>query len=141
AATLVRPRKETSMFRQPRVRFVLLSTLAALALLLTSPAATGASTSAATTSSPAGAASMTAAPPCAPATDFDPSNFSNPTRIDNRWLPLIPGTQSILEGSANRGGGTQPNRVVFPATNLTKVIKGVSPVVVWDRAINGGQSQ
>jgi len=84
---------------------------------------------------------MTAAPSCAPAIDFDPSNFSNPTRIDNRWLPLIPGTQSILEGSANRGGGTQPHRVVFTVTNLTKVINGVRTVVVWDRDYDQGQLQ
>jgi hypothetical protein len=30
--------------------------------------------------------------------DFDLSNFSRPTDIDNQWFPLRPGTQYVLEG-------------------------------------------
>ncbi len=31
--------------------------------------------------------------------DFDPSNFDQPTQIDNPWFPLQPGTQFVYEGS------------------------------------------
>jgi hypothetical protein len=126
------------MFRQRRARFALLSTLAVLMLLMTNAGAAGASASQATAAAPAAASIRSTSLPCA-VTRFDPHTFSNPTRIDNRWLPLIPGTQLILEGRANRGGGVLPHRVVFTVTNLTKVIDGVRTVVVWDRDINDGQ--
>jgi hypothetical protein len=71
--------------------------------------------------------------------DFDPRNFSEPTRIDNRWSPLEPGTRYVYEGRANRGRGRLPHRVVFTVTDLTKVINGVRSVVLWDRDFNGGR--
>ncbi len=126
------------MFREQRVRSALLSILAALVLLLTSVGAAGASPSQATTPSPAGASNMSAAPPCA-VTPFDAHNFSKPTKIDNQWLPLVPGTQLTLEGSANPGPGVEPHRVVTTITNVTKVINGVRTLVLWDRDYDAGQ--
>src|SRR3954452_9343042 len=62
--------------------------------------------------------------------DFDPQgNFSAPTRVDNRWHPLVPGTQFVFEGRANRGHGARPHRVIFTVTGLTKTIDGVAAVV------------
>lgn len=75
---------------------------------------------------------------CAPASDFDPNDFSNPTLIDNEWLPLVPGRQFVLDGHANRGGGLLPHRVVTTVTDLTKVIDGVPTVVVFDQDFNEG---
>jgi hypothetical protein len=66
-------------------------------------------------------------------------SFSNPTRIDNRWLPLAPGTQFVLRGRSNRGHGLRRHRVVFTVTDLTKVIDGVQTLVLWDRDYNGGE--
>jgi hypothetical protein len=71
--------------------------------------------------------------------DFDPANFSDPSRIDNVWSPLVPGTRLVYEGRANRGQGRLPHRVVFTVTDLTKVIDGVRSVVLWDRDFNGGR--
>lgn len=70
--------------------------------------------------------------------DFDPGRFSTPTRIDNRFTPLVPGTQFILVGRANRGEGRRAHRVVFTVTDLTKVIDGVRTRVLWDRDFNAG---
>src|SRR5262245_41664349 len=70
---------------------------------------------------------------------FHRGNFSNPTAINNRFFPLVPGTQYILDGVANRGGGLLPHRVVFTVTDVTKVIDGVSCVVLWDRDYNNSQ--
>jgi hypothetical protein len=67
--------------------------------------------------------------------------FSDPVRIDNRWFPLTPGTQFILEGRANRGHGRLRHRVVFSVTDLTKVINGVRNLVLWDRDYNVGRLQ
>ena len=97
------------MFREQRVRSALLRTLAVLLLLLVSAGAVGASASQAPTSSTAGASNMTATASCNPAIDFDSNNFAYPTKINNKWLPLVPGTQLILEGRANRGGVPLPH--------------------------------
>lgn len=67
---------------------------------------------------------------------FDANNFSNSTKIDNKFLPLVPGTQFIMEGRSNRGDGVLPHRVVFTVTDLTKTIHGVKTVVLYDRDYN-----
>jgi hypothetical protein len=71
--------------------------------------------------------------------DYDRDNFNNSTKIDNKWYPLVPGTQFIYEGRSNRGFGRLPHRVVFTVTDLTKVIDGARSVVLWDRDINAGK--
>jgi hypothetical protein len=71
--------------------------------------------------------------------DFDRKNFSDSTTIDNKWSPLVPGTQYIFEGRSNRGLGRLPHRVVFTVTDLTKVVDGVPSVVLWDRDYNDGK--
>src|SRR4051812_27519690 len=69
--------------------------------------------------------------------DFDPTgNFSASTAVDNRWQPLVPGTQYVFEGRSNRGDGPRPHRVIFTVTGLTKKINGVDAVVLFDRDIN-----
>jgi hypothetical protein len=71
--------------------------------------------------------------------DFDREEFHKSTRIDNRFLPMIPGTQFTLEGTSNLGPGVEPHRVVFTVTDVTKVINGVRTVVIWDRDIHQGR--
>jgi hypothetical protein len=63
---------------------------------------------------------------------FDARSFSNPTRVDNRYYPLIPGSQLVLEGEATRSDGRRPHRLVLTVTDLTKVISGVKTRVIWD---------
>ena len=107
------------MFGKQRIRFIMLSVLVALLLPLTS----------------IGVFNAVATPFCDPAVNFNSSNFPKSPKIDNRWLPLIPGTQLTLEGSTSQG----VHRVVFTVTDLTKVIDGVRTVVVWDRDFNDSQ--
>src|ERR671917_97303 len=74
------------------------------------------------------------------AEDFERAQFDDPTHIDNRWLPLTPGTQLVLEGSAIPDeGGRQPRRVVTTVTDLSKVIDGVRTLVIWERDFTAGQ--
>ena len=122
------------MFIKQLVQFVLLSTLVALQLLLKSAGAQEISASLVTTSPPnvAPTQGLLVFP-------FDPNNFSNPTHINNRWLPLVPGTVLELRGQANRGGGVDLHRVIFTVTDLTKVINGVRTVVVLDRDVSNNQ--
>jgi hypothetical protein len=67
-----------------------------------------------------------------PVPPVDPANFPAPTKIDNRWFPLVPGTQFVVKGYANRNGAPLGHQIVSTVTDLTKVINGVSTVVVWE---------
>ena len=71
---------------------------------------------------------------------FDAASFTQPTRIDNAWMPLVPGTRFVYEGSTVEDDGTVvPHRVVINVTDLTKVIGGVRAVVTWDLDYSDGE--
>jgi hypothetical protein len=78
-------------------------------------------------------------PGCDRLVAFDPAEFGSPTLIDNRFLPLTPGTQLVLEGRANRTGELLPHTVTFTVTDLVKVIDGVPTRVMWDVDENEGE--
>jgi hypothetical protein len=72
--------------------------------------------------------------------DFDRHKFSTASAtVDNRWLPLVPGTQFVYDGTANRGKGTGAHRVIFTVTDVTKSIDGVRTAVIWDRDVQDGE--
>lgn len=83
-------------------------------------------------------ASSNLVPECASITPFNRGNFTNSTKIDNRFLPFAPGTQFILEGSAATSGGAVTRQIVLTVTDLTKVVNGVRSVVLLDKDINDG---
>jgi hypothetical protein len=92
--------------------------------------------------SPPGTTATVAAPRViAPATDhdFDRRKFAHSTRIDNPFSPLVPGTQYVFEGRANRGEGQRHHEVITTVTDLTKTVDGVRAVVIWERDINAGR--
>jgi hypothetical protein len=69
--------------------------------------------------------------------DFDSRNFHASTAITNRFLPLVPGTQFTLDGTAVRGTkGT--HRVIFTVTDVTKWVDHARTLVIWDRDIQDG---
>lgn len=72
--------------------------------------------------------------------DFDPNEFSNSTQIDNKWMPMKPGTRYTYEGTTIQDDGTAvPHRVVINVTDMTKVIGGVRSVVTWDLDYSDGE--
>src|SRR5215467_16072184 len=71
------------------------------------------------------------------ATVFDKSNFRNPLEIDNKYLPLKPGTTLIYEGKNEDG----PTRDVFAVTNDTKEIMGIPTRVVHDDGYVKGEHE
>src|SRR5829696_4517128 len=79
------------------------------------------------------------APLTGSAEDFERARFDDPTDIDNRWLPLTPGTQLVYEGSAIDDGERISRRVVTTVTDLSKVIDGVRTLVIWERDFTAGQ--
>ena len=68
---------------------------------------------------------------------FDKSNFTNPLKIDNKYLPLKPGTTLIYEGKSDG----DPTRDVFVVTNDTKEIMGIPTRVVHDDGYVKGEHE
>jgi hypothetical protein len=64
--------------------------------------------------------------------EIDPSMFAH--RIDNPYLPLIPGTSLFYEGISDGERETE----VFEVTHRTKTVLGVRATVVRDRVFVGG---
>jgi len=71
--------------------------------------------------------------------ELDPANFDRSTTIDNEWLPLKPGTQSVYEGFNVEDGEKIPHSVVDTVTDLTKVINGVRTVVSVEEDYSEGK--
>jgi hypothetical protein len=92
----------------------------------------------ATTASPK--ASSTAAPKAnANYKKFDPKNFVDPIGDQNNWYPLVPGNQTLRDGSINRGSRKLHHQLRVTVTDVTKVINGVKTVAILDQDINQGQ--
>jgi hypothetical protein len=64
--------------------------------------------------------------------DFDAATFDTGAAIDNQWTPFVPGTQFVLEGTADRGEGVTVHRVTLTVTDLTKEVNGVQTRVLHD---------
>ncbi len=72
--------------------------------------------------------------------DFDPNNFDNSTVIDNKWIPMKPGTFWAYEGTAVDDEGKKVDRrIEFTVTDLTKEIQGVRTVVGWIEDFTDGE--
>jgi hypothetical protein len=70
---------------------------------------------------------------------FDPKNFSASLSDVNRWVPMVPGIQSVRKGLVNVGGRRLPHIRVTTVTDVTKMVNGVRAVLVLDQDIDGGQ--
>lgn len=71
---------------------------------------------------------------------LDPTQFPQPTQFNNRYFPLVPGTQYVYDGRSDRDGtGLRPARVVFTVTDATKVVNGVRSRVIWDQDYFDGE--
>ena len=84
------------------------------------------------------------APPDPAATDvstskLDPANFGEPATGRNPYLPLVPGSQSVREGSTEVGGRKVPHQVTTTITDAYRTIVGVRTVLALDYEVDGGQ--
>jgi hypothetical protein len=61
-----------------------------------------------------------------------PARFT--TKVENPWMPLVPGTTLTYEGTSEG----DPERDVFRVTSRTKVVGGVRCVVIDDRVYSKG---
>ena len=70
--------------------------------------------------------------------DFDAATFDETSAdVDNRFMPLRPGSRLAFKGSDKRGKGRSSHRVEIIVTDLTRVIDGVNTTVVWERDFVG----
>jgi hypothetical protein len=112
-----------------------------------SPAAPTATTAAAqqqTTTSAASAAETTTATTKVRLANANPDRFNrkdfgSPIGDANKWLPLIPGNQSVRDGTLFRGSRKLRHRRRITITDVQKVVNGVRTVLVLDQDIDAGQ--
>jgi hypothetical protein len=112
---------------EPRIRFALLWPLAALLGLLTIAGLAGFSAGQAG-AAPAAGGRVASTDPCIKRARFDDDNFPHRPAITSRFLPMIPGTKTTLEGNVEG----VPHRVEFVVTDLVKRMAGVRTLVIWD---------
>jgi hypothetical protein len=72
--------------------------------------------------------------------DVDAKNFSRPTIIDNKYMPLKPGMQFVFEGwTIDDEDKKVPHKVIDVITDLVKDINGIETVILWERDIVNGK--
>jgi hypothetical protein len=72
-------------------------------------------------------------------TKFNPKSFGPPIGDANPWLPLVPGYQSVVDGTLFRGRRELHHRRRQTVTDVTKQVDGVRTVLVLDQDIDAGQ--
>jgi hypothetical protein len=89
---------------------------------------------------PASDGARASAPPAEriSAEDYDPLLFDNAATVENKWYPLKPGSRLLYRGSSVEDGERLYHSVDVIVTDLTKVIDGVTNVVVWERDYTEG---
>jgi hypothetical protein len=133
------------MHRRPHWRSAWLSVLIPPALALATLTATGPARAAVgQTAAPSVAplSAVAASTSCGRVPRLDRSDFPSQPRIDNRFYPLVPGMQFVLDGFVVGDDGLQhPHRIETTVTDLTKVIDGVRTIVILDKDFQDGELQ
>jgi len=70
---------------------------------------------------------------------FDRKDFGEPVGDANTWFPLVPGNQSVRDGTLFRGSRQLRHRRRITVTDVEKVVNGVRTVLVLDQDIDAGQ--
>jgi hypothetical protein len=70
---------------------------------------------------------------------FNRKDFGEPVGDANKWLPLVPGNQSVRDGTLFRGSRELRHRRRITITDVQKVVNGVRTVLVLDQDIDAGQ--
>jgi hypothetical protein len=120
-----------------RVRLAVVAAIVAVPTLLPLTAVAAPQAGSATRS--VGGSGVAVPESCSLPTGFAARKFPDRPRIDNRYLPALPGTRYVFEGTANTDEGIIQRRIVTTVTDMTKVVNGVRTVVIWDRDFNDGE--
>lgn len=65
--------------------------------------------------------------------------FGAPTAIDNPWLPLVAGTQTVFDGEMTVDGVRIAHSITSTVTDLVKVVDGIETVVVYEVDVVAGE--
>ncbi len=72
--------------------------------------------------------------------EVNAKNFSRPTVINNKYMPLKPGSQVVYEGwTIDDEDKKVPHKVIHIVTDLVKEINGIETVIIWERDIVNGK--
>ena len=127
------------MFRNRRASSAWLGAVTLAAVFLTTSVVASAAPSRTRST---GEASVGSKSSCDRVPRFDRKEFPKSPEIDNRFLPLEPGTQFDVDGFVIDEKGTKhPHRIETTVTDLTKVIDGVNTIVVLDVDLEDGLLQ
>ena len=89
--------------------------------------------------SPAGRPAQ-AASSCDVVPAFDAARFPDQPRIDNRFLPLLPGMHLVLDGYVVADDGRRhPHRIETTMTDVTKVIDGVRTAMGYETDVQDAE--
>lgn len=75
------------------------------------------------------------------AREFSRARFSHPLVINNKWTPLVPGREFVLDGVVHEGKRVLRHRITSIVTDMKKVVDGIPCVVVWERDFSVGKLQ
>ena len=118
-------------------RTILITVAACTATCLVGTVPSGAGTSA-----PSARSSSAALSGCRPAVRFMARHFPARPRSRNHWLPLLPGTVTVVRGRAEGDDGRMhPHTIVSQVSRVTKIIHGVRSRVVFERDFQDGVLQ
>lgn len=70
---------------------------------------------------------------------FDAKDFGQPIGDANPWLPLVPGYQTVTDGTLFRGHRELHHRRTTTVTDVVKRVNGVRTVLVLDEDVDAGQ--
>jgi hypothetical protein len=70
---------------------------------------------------------------------FNKKDFAAPTGDLNPWFPLVPGNQSLRDGSLFRGSRKLRHQRRLTVTDVVKTVNGVRTVILLDQDIDAGQ--
>jgi len=70
---------------------------------------------------------------------FVAKDFGPPTGDGNPWLPLVPGYQTVTDGTLFRGHRELHHRRTTTVTDVVKRVNGVRTVLVLDEDVDAGQ--
>jgi len=87
------------------------------------------------------ASAATTLPSCRPL-PFSAKDFPRSPHIDNRWLPMRPGIDSVLSGTVREDDGKLHKHVIrSTVSSVTKLVNGVRSLVLFERDYEDGLLQ
>jgi hypothetical protein len=108
-------------------------------LLLVLPGTAAACAAPGSAASAGNSESVARAAPCALPTPFRAADFGHGANIDNRFLPMRPGTQKTYQGYTVEDGEHVAHTIVTTATDLYKEVDGVRSRVILEVDLDDGE--